>query len=265
MARFRAGTATLLVATDVAARGLDIEHVSHVINYSLPGDPESYVHRIGRTGRAGREGEAISLVTPRERRLLRWIERAVGQRIEPRRVPTAADVAARQRERLAATLQELIELEDLESPMALVDELAAYYDPSLIAAAALSLLLEPEPEEEELPVSAAGAERGMARLFLNVGSKDGVRPSDIVGAIANEAQIPGKAIGVIEIKDTYSFAEIPEQLAERVVTALSRARIRNREVRVDVARPRADGPPRDDGRQRGDGRGREESRPRARR
>jgi ATP-dependent RNA helicase DeaD len=250
MARFRAGTATLLVATDVAARGLDIEHVSHVINYSLPGDPDSYVHRIGRTGRAGRAGEAISLVTPRERRLLRWIERVVGQRLEQRRVPSASDVAARQRERLAATLGEIIEAEELERPMSLVDELAAYYDPSLIAAAALSLLMEPEPEETEIPVSAAGAERGMVRLFINVGRTDGVRPSDIVGAIANEAGIPGKAIGVIEIKDTYSFVEIPENWVQRVVGALGRTRIRNREVRVEIARPREGSP--DGARQAGD-------------
>jgi ATP-dependent RNA helicase DeaD len=261
MARFRAGTATLLVATDVAARGLDVEHVSHVINYSMPGDTESYVHRIGRTGRAGRTGEAISLVTPREKRLLRWIERAVGQRLEARRVPTATDVAARQRERLAATLQEIIEMEELEGPMALVDELAAYYDPNLIAAAALSLLMEPEPETPDLPVSSTGTERGMVRLFIDVGSKDGLRPSDVVGAIANEAQIPGKAIGVIEIKDTYAFVEIPENLVQRVVAALGRTRLRGREVRVEVAQPR-DGA---DDRSRGDGRSREESRPRERR
>lgn len=241
MARFRAGTAPLLVATDVAARGLDIEHVSHVINYSLPGDPESYVHRIGRTGRAGRPGQAISLVVPRERRLLRWIERTVGQRFEPRRVPTASDVAARQRERLAATLSEVIETEDLEGAMALVDELVAYYDPSMVAAAAISLLLDAQPaapDEPELPVSAVGAEHGMTRLFLNVGAKDSVRPSDIVGAIANEAQIPGKAIGQIEIKDTYAFVEIPNDLVGRVVAALGRTRLRGREVRVEIAQPR---------------------------
>jgi ATP-dependent RNA helicase DeaD len=241
MARFRAGTATLLVATDVAARGLDIEHVSHVFNFSLPGDAESYVHRIGRTGRAGRAGVAISLVVPRERRLLRWIERTVGRRLEPRRVPTASDVAARQRERLAATLGEVIEVGDLERSMALVDEMAAYYDPSMIAAAALSLLLGDEPEAEEMPVSSAGAERGMQRLFINVGRQDGLRPTDVVGAIANEANIPGKAIGQIEIRDTYSFVEIPEHLVSRVVSALGRTRLRNREVRVEVAKPQDDG------------------------
>jgi ATP-dependent RNA helicase DeaD len=269
MARFRAGTATLMVATDVAARGLDVEHISHVINYSLPSDIDSYVHRIGRTGRAGRAGEAISLVTPRERRLLRFIERAVGQRLEARRVPTASDVAQRQRERLAATLQEIIESEELESPMALVDELAAYYDPSLIAAAALSLLLDEAPAEEpqpELPVSSEGAERGMTRLFMNIGAKDGLRPSDVVGAIANEARIPGKAIGVIEIKDTYAFAEIPTDLAQRVLDALHGKTIRNRPVRLELAQPPQHAPVPDgrrDGRHHNDGRERRErARPR---
>jgi ATP-dependent RNA helicase DeaD len=260
LGRFRSGAATLLVATDVAARGLDIENVSHVINFSLPGDPESYVHRIGRTGRAGRTGEAISLVTPRERRMLRWIERAVGQRLEQRRVPSASDVAAAQRERLAATLAEIIEMQELDHPMALVDDLSAYYDPSQIAAAAISLLIQAEPEEPELPVSATGTERGMVRLFINVGREDGLRPNDVVGAIANEAQIPGKAIGMIEIKDTYAFVEIPEQLVTRVVDAIGHTKMRGRDVRVEIARPREDAGQQDRGRRDGrdgrDGRGR---------
>ena len=197
-------------------------------------------------------------MTPRERRLLRWIERAVGQRIEQRRVPTASDVHQRQRERLAATLGEIIEMQELDGPTALVDELAANYDPTHIAAAAISLLLAAEPEEAEIPVTAVGAERGMTRLFINIGGKDGLRPSDVVGAIANEAQIPGKSIGVIEIKDTYSFVEIPENLVQRVVAALGRTRLRNREVNVEIAQPSTS-----DGKPSGDGRGREETRPRS--
>jgi ATP-dependent RNA helicase DeaD len=164
-------------------------------------------------------------------------------------------VASAQRERLAATLQEIIETQELASAAALVDELATNYDPSVIAAAAISMLIQPEPEQDEMPVSATGAERGMVRLFLNVGSKDGLRPSDVVGAIANEAKIPGKAIGVIEIKDTYAFAEIPENLVGRVVSALAHTRMRGREVRVEVAPPAGDGAG-GDGRGRGDNRGR---------
>ncbi|MEI2617907.1 MAG: DbpA RNA binding domain-containing protein [Thermomicrobiales bacterium] len=240
----RPARSTLLVATDVAARGLDIEHVSHVINFDIaarPGDRTS----TGSAAPAGPAGpaSAMTLVTPRERRLLRWIESAVGQRLEPRRVPTASDVAAKQRERLAAMLGEVIETDELARPMALVDELSAYYDPAQIAAAAISMLLQPEPEETDLPVSAAGAERGMARLFLDVGREDGVRPSDIVGAIANEARIPGKRIGVIEIKDAYSFVEIPEDLVQRVTEALGRTKLRGRDVRVEIARPSDGGPP----------------------
>jgi ATP-dependent RNA helicase DeaD len=146
-----------------------------------------------------------------------------------------------------------------------VDELAAYYDPSLVAAAALSLLLDEQPAEEakpEIPVNADGAERGMTRLFINIGSKDGLRPSDVVGAIANEARIPGKAIGVIEIKDTYSFAEIPENLVGRVVDALQGGRIRNRPVRVEVAPSRPHGDGRLDKRPVGDTRERERDRDR---
>ena len=107
----------------------------------------------------------------------------------------------------------------------------------------------------DIPVTAFGAERGMSRLFINIGSKDGLRPSDVVGAIANEAQIPGKSIGVIEIKDTYSFVEIPDHLAEKVVDAIQGSRIRNREVRVEIARPR-DGAPQGGDRQAGDRRDR---------
>ena len=223
----------------------------------------------GAPGAPGAQAKPSRWSTPRERRLLRFIERAVGQRLEARRVPTASDVAQRQRERLAATLQEIIESEELESPMALVDELAAYYDPSLIAAAALSLLLDAAPAEEpqvDLPVSSEGAERGMTRLFMNIGAKDGLRPSDVVGAIANEAKIPGKAIGVIEIKDTYAFAEIPADLAQRVLDALRDKTIRNRPVRLELAQPQQHAPVPDgrrDGRHANDGRDRHDrARPR---
>ncbi|HUZ01448.1 MAG TPA: DEAD/DEAH box helicase [Thermomicrobiaceae bacterium] len=239
MARFRGGQAELLVATDVAARGLDIENLSHVINYDIPGDPESYVHRIGRTGRAGRTGEAITLVTPRERRLLRDIERSTGTRIERRGVPTREQVAARQRELLGESLAEIIEQDDLEQPMLVVEELTAYFDPSEIAAAAIRLLLRdrqgPEPEPMVTPETLG--ESGMTRLFLDLGRQAGIRPMDVVGAIANEAQIPGKAIGQIEIGDRHTFVDVPEPVAERVVEALSRTRLRGRPVHVEIARP----------------------------
>lgn len=243
MARFRSGQAELLIATDVAARGLDVEGITHVINYDIPGDPESYVHRIGRTGRAGRAGAAITLVTPRERRLLREIERATGVRMTRRGVPTPEEVAARQRELLGESLAEVIEANDLEAAMMVVDELAAYYDPSEIAAAAIRMLMRDRgvAEQEEIPTGGGSTEAGMARLFLNLGRKDGIRPMDVVGAIANEARIPGKSIGQIEIMDRYTFVDVPEPVVDRVIQALGRTQLRGRPVRVEIARPRGAG------------------------
>jgi ATP-dependent RNA helicase DeaD len=242
MARFRAGQDEILVATDVASRGLDVENISHVFNYDIPGDPESYVHRIGRTGRAGKPGIAITLTTPRERRQLRAIEIATGQRIERRGVPTLQEIEERERQMLGESLAEIIEQEDLEMPMMIVDELAAYYDPSEVAAAAIRLLMREhgsEDQQEEALATASVAEAGMTRLYLDLGRNDGVRPMDVVGAIANEAKIPGKSIGQIDITDRYTLVDVPKAFAERVVRSLSRARLRGKPVNVEYTQPRA--------------------------
>jgi ATP-dependent RNA helicase DeaD len=240
MRRFRAGQVDLLVATDVAARGLDIETVTHVINYNIPWDVESYTHRIGRTGRAGREGDAITLVGPRERRQLRIIEHATGQRIMPVRLPTSADIAARRRELFKARIASALEAGDYEHFLVTVEELSSDYEPSEVAAAALKLLW----AQEKRHVSAApvvpeldGArpEPGMARIFITVGRAEGLRPTDLVGAIANEAGIPGHTIGAIDILDHCAFVEVPQEAADRVVKALQRTKIRGRRVRVEKA------------------------------
>jgi len=259
MGRFRSGQVELLVATDVAARGLDIEHVSHVINFDIPLDPEIYVHRIGRTGRAGRTGVAVTLVTPRERRLLHLIERVTGAPIQRLRLPTIADVVARRREGFKETLRETLAQGGLESYTILAEELGEEYSPTDLAAAAFKLLLsEPQTTEDKLAVDdederndrrdrgpaprrrerSFGPERGMVRLYLNVGRDDSVRPADIVGAIANEAHIPGRAIGAIELFDNFSFVEIPEQHQERVVRALKRTAIRGQKLVPSFAKPR---------------------------
>lgn len=259
MARFRSGQAELLVATDVAARGLDVEHVSHVINYDIPLDPEIYVHRIGRTGRAGRAGTAITLVTPRERRLLKLIERSTGAPIQRLRLPTIADVIARRRESFKETLRETIAQGGLEAYISMAEDLGEEYSPTDLAAAAFKLLLgEPQDEtedtlaEEELERyederdgrprrrrdRGFGPERGMTRLYLDLGRNDGVRPADIVGAIANEANIPGRAVGAIELFEHFSFVEVPANLTERVMRALKRTTIRGRKIAPSLARPR---------------------------
>lgn len=239
MRRFRSSQVDLLVATDVAARGLDIETVTHVINYDIPWDAESYTHRIGRTGRAGREGDAITLVSPRERRQLKLIERTTGARITPVRLPTAADIAARRRDLLKQSVAAAAEGGDLEQFLITVEELADDFSPAEIAAAAIKLLW--EERNQGIDVEAVSqsdgtrAEEGMARLFITAGRQHGLRPTDLVGAIANEAGIQGREIGTIDILDRCAFVEVPLASADQVVKALQRTTLRGRKVRVERA------------------------------
>jgi ATP-dependent RNA helicase DeaD len=238
--RLRSGQIEFVVATDVAARGLDVEHVGSVINFDIPYDPESYVHRIGRTARAGRAGKAILFVTPREERMMREIERYTGQQLTPTKVPTHADVAARRLALFKQLILKTIAEEELETYLALVEELVeeSGRDISEIAAAAArlargdkALVVPLEPEPEQVPP----AENGMVRLFIDAGRLSGVRPTDIVGAIANEAGVPGRAIGVIDIHDEFTFVEVPAQYQEQVLAGMSGATIRNRRANIRLA------------------------------
>jgi ATP-dependent RNA helicase DeaD len=242
MRSFREGKTEFLVATDVAARGLDIPQVSHVINFHIPWDPESYVHRIGRTGRAGREGSAITLIAPREYRQLKLIERLIGKRIRAARLPTHEDVEARRRELLMEQIRAAIGAGGLEQYRIAAEELTEDFDPVEVAAAALKQLanIDRRAELKNGPVDPGSdnAEPGMARLFLNVGRNEGVRPADVVGAIAGEAGIPGRTIGAIDLYDTYAFVEVPQEVAKRVVDALNRASLRGHPVRAEIARPK---------------------------
>ena len=291
MRRVRANATDLLIATDVAARGLDVEHVSHVVNYDVPSAAEAYVHRIGRTGRAGREGVAITLLEPRERRLLRNIEGVTKQKIEISTVPTVADLRARRLELTRGSLEEaLLEGEDsLETYRAVVNALATEYDVVDIAAAAVKLAdergREGETGEEEIPdVQVAerprlarerrgpreergegggradrdarrdregrgdrepredrGSRRGgrgrqpdldVTRVYVGAGRKSGIRPGDLVGAIANEARVDSSNIGAIEIADRFSLVEVPERIAERIIDALRSTKIKGKRVTV---------------------------------
>ena len=242
MRAFREGKTEILVATDVAARGLDIPQVSHVVNYHIPWDPESYVHRIGRTGRAGREGSAITLISPREVRQLKMIEHLIGKRIRAGRLPSQSDVEARRRTVLIEQVRAAIEEGGLEAYRDAAETLGEDYDAIDIAAAALkqlaSLDRRAELKKGAVDPGSDAAEPGMTRLFLNVGRNEGVRPADIVGAIAGEAGIPGRTIGAIDLYDTYAFVEVPQGEARRVVDALNSASLRGRPVRVEIARPR---------------------------
>lgn len=242
MRRFREGQCDLLVATDVAARGLDIETVTHVINYDIPWDVEQYIHRVGRTGRAGREGDAITLIEPRERRQLRWIEQMIGAPIKPARVPTAADIAARRRALFMETLRDTLETGAYDGHLETVEALAADYDMAAVAAAALALLWQTRvgtPHETAEAVATYGEqpEPGMQQLFIGMGRQDGLRPGDLVGAITNEAGLSGRAIGAIDILDRTAFVEVPTDRVEAVIAALRQTKLRGRRVRVQVAHP----------------------------
>jgi len=256
MGRLRSGSAELLVATDVAARGLDIEQLTHVVNYNVPSAPEAYVHRVGRVGRAGREGVAITLAEPREHRMLKTIERVTRQRIRVEKVPTIADLRARRLELTRAALQESLMEDDLEPFRVVVDTLADEFDVMEVALAAVKLAHEAggvDGDEEEIPEvalgtgqdgrarrEATGRERrrgrpptgGMARLFVGAGRNAGIRPQDLVGAIAGESRLTGRDIGAIEIADRFSLVEVPELAADEVVAALRQSTIKGKKATV---------------------------------
>jgi ATP-dependent RNA helicase DeaD len=251
MGRLRAGSTELLVATDVAARGLDVEQLTHVINFNVPAAPEAYVHRIGRVGRAGREGSAITLAEPREQRMLKAIERLTGQRITMEKLPTVTDLRARRLEVTRTALQASLEGDDLERFRVVLESLSDEFDVENIALAAVKLLHEAaggDREEDEIPSPVVAPERGprqagprpsrgssdagVARLFFGIGRRAGVRPQDLVGAIAGEAGINSRDIGAIQITDRFSLVEVPEPAADKVIAAMQRSTIRGRRPTV---------------------------------
>jgi len=245
MKRFREGKAELLVATDVAARGLDIENVTHVINYDIPQDPESYVHRIGRTGRAGKKGQAVTLIVPREYRQLRLIENLIKTHIRREELPTQADLAERQLETVRGHITKLIGEGHLSTYRNLVTELMEEHDSVEVAAAALKYAVEgvesskePEIVDEDIDFGNTGARAGMVRLFINIGRANQIKPQDIVRAIAEEANIPGNIIGMINIYDKFTFVEVPEEVAARVMYTMHHNLIKGKKISVEPAKAR---------------------------
>ncbi|MGI8468454.1 MAG: DEAD/DEAH box helicase [Pyrinomonadaceae bacterium] len=238
--KLRGGQIEIVVATDVAARGLDVERITSVINYDMPNDTESYVHRIGRTGRAGREGKAILFVTPRQQRMMRDIEKYTKQKIEPLKVPTQADMAARRIAFLKEELTAALTGQDLELYLSLVEDLAeeTSCDIAEIAAAAIFLAVGDKPLEVNLepePQQFSSAEEGMTRLFIDVGRQHQVSPAHVVAAIANEADVPGKAIGAIDVNDRFTLVDIPAQFVEQILKRMSRSRIGKQNASIRLA------------------------------
>jgi ATP-dependent RNA helicase DeaD len=256
--RLKKGTLDILVATDVAARGLDVDRISHVVNYDIPHDPEGYIHRIGRTGRAGRKGDAILFVSPRERRMLSTIERATRQKIDLLELPTTEMV---NNHRIAAFKQKITDTlasGELAFMQGLVEQYQREHDvPALEIAAALAkltlgdkpLLLKPEPKrrseseeraprlrgkarEDRPPRQGAPPPADMERFRIEVGRSQGVEPGNIVGAIANEAGIDGKHIGHITIEEDHSLVDLPVGMPREVFRDLKKAWVCGHQLRI---------------------------------
>jgi ATP-dependent RNA helicase DeaD len=327
MHKVRNGAADLLVATDVAARGLDIDVLTHVVNYEVPSAPESYVHRIGRVGRAGREGVAITLVDPREHRMLKNIERVTRRRMEIATVPTVADLRSRRMETTLDAVREALGGDDLDAFRAIVDSLADDYDAVEIALAAIKLAHEATgstlENERDIPSAqfpsdrprndrtrdnrpsrpqdrgdrdakddrgsrysrddrgrdagherndrgprfdrsdrgerndrfdrsdrgdrngagrgrpgrpssprGRGSDRSMTRLYFAAGRSGGVRPQDLVGAIAGETSLSGRDVGAIEITDRFSLVEVPSESVDEVIDAMRQTTIKGKRTTV---------------------------------
>ena len=270
--QLKAGRCDILIATDVVARGLDVERISHVINYDIPYDTESYVHRIGRTGRAGREGDAVLFVTHRERRLLKAIERATKKPIELMQLPTADDVNQTRISKFKQRIKDALVTEDLSFYEQLISDFESEQetDPIKLAAALAYLvndgkpfLVKDEPHakrdrkerrerDDELGEKRERRERkpkevrtesqplkdhpdiAMLRYCLDVGYIHDVKPGNIVGAIANEADIESQYIGNIEIYDGFSTVDLPEGMPQEVLDVLRKAHVKNQPMNLHL-------------------------------
>ncbi len=248
LSRFREGRIQVLVATDVAARGLDVDDISHVFNFDLPDDPEVFVHRVGRTGRAGRTGIAVTLITPRERHLLRRIEKYTRRPQTPTELPTPEEIRRKRRERTLERVEVWLRRGRYAREREMVDALvAAGHDPLEVAAAALRLAREGERRRPIEPIGQVNAaterrprsdrrprrrshEAGMVRLRLDKGHAHGLRPADVVGTLAHHADIPGKAIGAIRIQQAHTFVDVPEEFVAQVLAGNGSYRLRSRET-----------------------------------
>ena len=268
--RFRNNQIKVLVATDVAARGLDIDDISHVFNYDLPDDPEVYVHRVGRTGRAGKTGLAISLVTPSEKRKISGVERFTNQKFTYLPLPTDEDIKQKRENELLEKLNVWLNRDRYKRELELVTALVeAGQDPLKIAAAALKMARADEKQrpidplsevkkEERKPRkfdrsvkrkfdrkahrgqrsdrrSKVSHEQDMVRVSMSLGRADGIRPADVVGTIAYHADIPGNTIGKIFIEDNHTFVDVPESLVGKVLSKKVTYKFKRQPVIVEKA------------------------------
>ena len=263
MNSFRNGRTDILIATDVAARGIDVDDVEAVFNYDIPQDDEYYVHRIGRTGRAGREGKAFSLVVGKEVYKLREIQRYCKTKILPQPIPSLNDVTSIKAEKILDSVSDVIRENDLDKIINIVEKrvLEEDYTTLDLAAALLKMSMGDEYEditEEKFPLrslddlddyernnrnrngrgprnSRSGGGENVARLFINIGKNQGIRPGDILGAIAGESGMPGSMVGSIDMFDKYTFVEVPREQADIVLKAMKDVKIKGKNVHMEKA------------------------------
>ncbi len=236
---FRNGRTDILVATDVAARGIDVDDVEAVFNYDVPQDDEYYVHRIGRTGRAGRSGTAFTLVVGREVYKLKDIQRYCKTKIKRQPIPSKDDITDIRAEKILEQVRECIENTHLRKMIDILEEyLEECDDTALEVAAALMMMQMGQGEEIQLrqeDFGDTGAEPGMVRLFINIGKKQRVRIGDVLGAIAGESGMAGDLVGAIDMYDNYTFVEVPREHAAEVIDAMKNAKIKGKQVSVEPA------------------------------
>ncbi len=244
MANFRKGKTDILIATDVAARGLDIDYVEAVFNYDIPQDDEYYVHRIGRTGRAGRTGKAFSFVKGKEVYKLKDIMRYCKTKIFAQPIPSSEDVAQMRAEKVMDKIASIIEEEDLHDMINFIEKQINESDYTAMDIAAAFLKqslggLETAPEgygaNDRYDYGNTGAEDGMVRLFINIGKKQKVRPGDILGAVAGESGMKGGLVGTIDMYDKFTFVEVPKEYASKVLSAMKNVQIKGNKINIEPA------------------------------
>ena len=245
MKNFRNGKTDILIATDVAARGIDVDDVEAVFNYDLPQDDEYYVHRIGRTGRAGRCGKAFSFVKGKEVYKLKDIQRYCKTKIYAQPIPSSDDVAKIRAEKIMDQISTIIDEENLTSVIDIIENQINESDYTAMDIAAAFLYqamgaseISAAESKDDYDFHNTGAEDGMVRLFINVGKKDKIKPGDILGAIAGESGMPGRLVGAIDMYDKYTFVEVPAEYGKEVLNAMKNAKIKGRSVNMEPANSR---------------------------
>lgn len=237
MDKFRKGRIDILVATDVAARGIDVEDIDVVFNYDVPQDPEYYVHRIGRTGRAGRSGTAITFSAGRKNKQLKTIERQIKMKLKPLDMPSVSDVQESRAEGYLSKVTDTLEQGGLRPFIEQIEQMSDDRFTTIEVAAALLKMQLGEVKKEADPTKSTHQfdDSGMVKMFFNVGKNNNIYPGDLLGAIAGETGIPGKVVGNIDIYGKHSFVDIPGEFVNQVISGMNKNQVKGKKVRVKVA------------------------------